>query len=320
VSTFQDREIARLSKLAIESWLEQRRRPYPYILPPSIAEQNLLPDVRTSAIDYFAEHDIKWWLSDREKAERRTRGKPPSGPTGHMNSSQVACVNHLEPARLDETVALAVARLLEPHVASVRDTGEGGFVAFEWIGERDYLGEADSEGARRRGEYVTSADALMRVTLDDGEQLLLVIEWKYLEQYDGVYFGNPRRLGRYRPLIDADGSPIVAGEAERLFYDPYYQLLRQTLLAAAAVADPMTPETGWRHMHVIPRDNEALRTRVKEAAPLLLGATVEETWRSALTKPERYRVVDPSDAVPRADSLSPRWRQWRTQLGERYLT
>jgi hypothetical protein len=57
-------------------------------------------------------------------------------PTGHLNSSQVACVNHLEPARVDGEIALAVARNVEPRVVEVRDTGVNGYVSFEWIGSR----------------------------------------------------------------------------------------------------------------------------------------------------------------------------------------
>jgi hypothetical protein len=240
-------------------------------------------------------------------------------PTGHLNSSQVACVNHLEPARVDRDVALAVARNLEPRVADVRDTGEGGYVAFEWIGKSEYL---DEPGAHVRGAHVTSLDALMRVTLDDGALALLVVEWKYLESYSATSVAKSRRgtdrVAVYRELIEGDDSPLAPGDAQRLFYEPYYQLARQTLLAARAVADPETPETEWLHVHVIPEGNAALRRRAKEAAPLLLGETLEEAWRSALKAPERYRVLGPSDVVP--SGPPGRWANWRQFLASRYLT
>ena len=81
----------------------------------------------------------------------------------------------------------------------MRDTGEGGFVAFEWIREENYLGEC---GARTRGANVTSLDALMRVTLEDGMPLFLLFEWKYLEHYGAksiaVSEGRTNRVDTYR--------------------------------------------------------------------------------------------------------------------------
>jgi hypothetical protein len=94
--------------------------------------------------------------------------------------------------------------------------------------------------------------------------------------------------------------------------------MRQTLLAARAVADPATPETECLHVHVIPEGNAALRRRVKEAAPVLLGKTLEQASRSALKAPDRYRIVTPSQVVP-AEVPAPRVG-WRTFLEERYLT
>jgi hypothetical protein len=78
---------------------------------------------------------------------------------------------------------------IEPRVLEVRNTGEGGYVSFEWIGESNYLNEPRGYV---RGENVTSLDALMRVMLDDETLALLVIEWKYLESYGGRVLLVPR--------------------------------------------------------------------------------------------------------------------------------
>jgi hypothetical protein len=317
--SFRDDELQRLSQLAISEWPPQADRQHPYVLAPARAGENLQDDLRASALAYFDEHGIAWWLSKAERAERTELGMTDRLPTGHLNSSQVACVNHLEPARVDREVALAVARNLDPRVAEVRDSGEGGYLAFEWIGKREYLNEP---GAFVRGANVTSLDALMRVTLDDGALALLVVEWKYLESYPATSVATSGRgtdrVAVYRELIEAADSPLAPGDAGRLFYEPYYQLARQTLLAARAVADPETPETEWLHVHVIPDRNLELRRRAGEAAPLLLGETLEEAWRSALKAPERYRVLAPSEVVP--SDASGDWGKWREFLAERYLT
>ena len=318
--TYRQRELARLTELAIERWPAQGARRPPYVLAPELARDNLLAGVRESALDYFDQHQIRWWLSTAEEAERAALAALLRAPTGHLNSSQVACVNHLEPARLDNELALAVARRLDPRVREVRDTGEGGFVAFEWIGDKSYLNE---RGARTRGARLTSIDAIMRVTLDDDTPMLILIEWKYTETYEKgremrYADDGTDRVERYRKLIEAEDSPLLPGAPERLFYEPYEQLMRQTLLAAAVAADSETPELTWVHVHVIPGENLELRTRVKQAVPLLEGNTLDETWQGALRAPERYRVVTPSDVVPASVPTS--WAGWRRCLSGRYLT
>ena len=45
---------------------------------------NLWAGIRDDAINYFSRNNIIWWMGD-EKSE----------PTGHLLSSQVACLNHL---------------------------------------------------------------------------------------------------------------------------------------------------------------------------------------------------------------------------------
>lgn len=127
-----------------------------------------------------------------------------------------------------------------------------------------------------------------------------------------------RIASTYRKLIEAEDSPLLPAAPERFFYEPYEQLMRQTLLAAAVAADPETPERTWVHVHVIPAENLELRTRVKQAVPLLEGNTLDETWRGALSALERYRVVTPSDVVPASVPAS--WAAWRRCLSERYLT
>ena len=88
--------------------------------------------------------------------------------------SQLACVNHLEPARLDRAAAAQVLGTLALNRVPVHL--DDGFVEYEWIGRDSYLGE---DGPRTRGANITSIDALM-VGGRDGERILVVIEWKYL--------------------------------------------------------------------------------------------------------------------------------------------
>jgi len=104
-----------------------------------------------------------------------------------------------------------------------------------WIGDKSYLNE---RGGRTRGAKLTSIDAIMRVTLDDDTPMLILIEWKYTETYETgremrYADDGTDRVERYQKLIEAEDSPLQPGAPDRLFYEPYEQLMRQTLLAAA---------------------------------------------------------------------------------------
>ena len=71
----------------------------PFILKKEDADKNLCPEIRDEAIDYFRKYDIDWW------GDAESDGKHVSG---HLMSSQVACLNHLFPIRRNETAVLAV--------------------------------------------------------------------------------------------------------------------------------------------------------------------------------------------------------------------
>jgi hypothetical protein len=151
--SYRSRERRRLTEYAWNTW-----RVEGYVLPYELAVETLHESLRETALAYFKQHKIKWWTSPWDTG-RPALDKDAAGlPTGHLNSSQVACVNHLEPARLDRELARRVARNVDEAFVDVRPVEDGGFVAYEWIGERDYLGEP---GPRVRGANITSLDGLM---------------------------------------------------------------------------------------------------------------------------------------------------------------
>jgi hypothetical protein len=186
-------------------------------------------------------------------------------------------------------------------------------------GEQNYLGEP---GPRVRGANITSLDALMCAQRRDGTRVLLVIEWKYLESYgpESVTTSarGTNRLATYRRLLDEPSCPIKLGAHERLFFEPYYQLMRQTLLAWQMVEHNEHGASAWLHVHVVPELNEALRGGGR-GAPELLGKTLAEKWRSALKQPERYLLVTPTELIAGIGEDG-RWNKWRRWLQERYET
>src|SRR6476660_3954273 len=68
---------------------------YPFCLPAGYATFNLLPDARPTALAEFARGDIAW------------HAQTPLGPTNHLLSSQIQCVNTLEPMARDPDLMIA---------------------------------------------------------------------------------------------------------------------------------------------------------------------------------------------------------------------
>jgi hypothetical protein len=150
---------------------------------------------------------------------------------------------------------------------------------------------------------------------------LIAFEWKYLESYGlesvAISTRGTDRVATYRPLLECDDCPIRVGEIEWLFYEPYYQLMRQTLLAWQMVKHGEFGADDWLHVHVVPELNVALRE--SEAAPELVGETMYDKWRSVLREPDRYKLMTATKLLEGVGEDG-RWREWREWLKKRYLT
>ena len=280
--TFSAQERRRAKRLIDEgffgdsSYGEYRGKPRPFVL--SDPRLNLWAGVREDAIEYFDRHSIPWHQGgDRE-------------PTGHLLSSQVACVNHLYLLRQRKDLADAVVRELGFGLveAALLETG---YVEFEVIGKGPYLGER----SWTRGASSTSVDAVMLGVRDDGERILVLIEWKYTESYGASNLYIPARADVYDPFVLDVESPIDIELPESLYYEPFYQLMRQALLGWRMVQEGDYDATGFIHVHVIPEENVKLRESV--ASPQLDGDDMSEAWRSVLKEPERYVGISPGELL-----------------------
>ena len=170
-----------------------------YALPRDYAEHNLLPEVRSLALDLFRDLDISW--------HQGANGKP----SNHLRSSQVQCVNALGQMMRDRTrIERAFGTVLD--IASVRDFGEidaserGRYLTFEFIATNNYFGEA-----RSRGAMSTSVDAAFAYSTSDGVNGLALVEWKFTETYEGADRNadakRAERRRRYRVASRQTGWP-----------------------------------------------------------------------------------------------------------------
>ncbi|MGF9755056.1 hypothetical protein AAII07_07625 [Microvirga sp. 0TCS3.31] len=263
-----------------------------YALPAAFATHNLLPEVRDTALELFERHEIAWHQSID------------GGPTNHLRSSQVQCVNALGQMMADpDRIRAAFGGVLD--IASVRDFGaidsaeKGRFLTFEFVGLHDYFREGKG-GVLTRGAQSTSVDAAFAYVDGHGRDALALVEWKFTETYPTADGGADRkkatRSSRYtKALQDEDGPIAVDGvEVTDLFHEPIYQLVRQQLLAREMERDAQVKADVVTVIHVLSPANAAYQRSYVSPSLRERGTTVSEVWQSLLRVPDRFVSLDPA--------------------------
>jgi hypothetical protein len=263
--------------------------PYPVCLPPEYADHNLLPEVRDGAIALFAELDIPWHDS--------VAGRP----SNHLRDSQVQCVNALfamvaNPDRIKRAFGQAV------DIVEVLPIEDRRFLTFEYIGPKDFFGEGIRHGkevGRRRGTNCTSVDAAFLFTTSAGTTELALVEWKFTESYltacDRVPASDAVRIGRYgADLADPDG-PVRDDvlPVELLLDEPFYQLMRQQLLAHRLERSRAHGADVVRVLHVLAPDNTGYQDSLVRTEHRAAGGSVDQVWTRLLRTPDRFVHLDP---------------------------
>lgn len=255
---------------------------YEFCLPPEYADHSLLPEIRSGALDLFRELGIPWHAGVN------------GGPSSHLLSSQVQCVNALAQMVHDpERLIRAFADPLD--TAEVLPIEPGRYLTFEYIGPADYLGEAP-RGRRTRGAHCTSVDAAFLHRTGDGRTELILIEWKYTESYRRRTPDPTRDTSRWRrygralhdPAGPVDGTAMPFAS---ILVEPFYQLVRQQLLAHALETDRVLTADRVRIVHVLPAANTAYQ-RSLTPAHQVLGNTVHDVWQRLLRQPDRFVALD----------------------------
>lgn len=241
-------------------------RDSPYRLDPARFALNLTPAIRDSGEAYFRHHRITWHQH-----------------ANHGLSSQVCCLNFLMPlATRPDLLARVIGNALgiAPPQMEVIETDAAGlpwYVGFEWIGRANHLGEWPANGTATRGANATSADAVVRFC-HEGRVETLLIEWKYTESYGAPIplSGNSTRIARYADKAFAPNGPIRADlglSVEAFFWEPFYQLLRQQMLAWRMERAREDGAERVRVLHISPAGNTALHAVTAPAFRVLGGAS-----------------------------------------------
>lgn len=255
---------------------------FDYFLKPQDSDKNLYKGIRKEAIEYFKKYGIAWWQCLNK----------PDEPTGHMVSSQINCLNHLFAFRdKPETLKLILQKATLLPIKSILQSpiDEDGYIAFEFVYKnmslmRDNSGEYH-ENYETRGTKCTSIDALVYAQLEDDSKVIIPIEWKYTETYDGKE-AQPSSWNRYPDLIRLEDCNLK--EVSDLYKaDPYYELMRQTLLVEQVIRhkDCGIEADDYFHIMVIPKEHSELRT------------AIEGNYFPTLKDPSKFKIVDPQELL-----------------------
>jgi len=274
--------------------------------------KNIYSPICTAVIQYFKNNKISWWGGQN--------------PTGHVLSSQIACVNHLFQIRNDKVAVLQILKNVSEDFQDVltinTDKFLPAFIQFEAVSDKDYL----NEGQPTRGNNCTSVDALIYAKHKDGSKWLIPIEWKYTEFYgnqnkavegfksDPTNCKGEVRKRRYTNLI-YNSDQLLNSDHSCYYYEPFYQLMRQTLWAEQIINN-MNSETikaeNFLHIHVIPTDNKDLLNKDYKCS----GKDMEKTWRKHLTDQSKYKIISPENLLNGIDSM--KYQGLVNYLTERY--
>lgn len=185
-----------------------------------------------------------------------------------------------------------------------------GPIVFEWIGPKK---SPINEKGGSRGQNKTSIDAYFLAEIN-GKITQIFIEWKFTEQYnsesDTHKFGGKKgieRLRRYSGVLvqlRKKEFPFRFNEEDKIgltdfSYEPFYQLLRMTLLAKKTTPvkfDKLDVED-YKIVHLSHSSNTGLNilseNHLKYSPGLTVntGNSLHDTWISLLEKNEKQRHV-----------------------------
>ena len=179
-----------------------------------------------------------------------------------------------------------------------------GPIIFEWIGpKRSPILERNGS----RGMLRTSIDAYF-LAIVNNKVTQLLIEWKFSEKYDSKTYthkftgiqGN-ERLRRYSSVIaklrKEKNIPLNFSRKFGLYdlgYEPYYQLLRMTLLAKMMTPLQLNEDLqieDYKILHLMHSENNALKyltNKHLEFSPGLkpfIGRELDDVWREEILTP-----------------------------------
>ena len=271
---------------------------------PQLLDENNKIIKNNTVIKYFSDNKIAWWHGEE--------------PTSHTLSSQIACINHLYYLRHDKNAVLQLLSSFSNEFVDVleikTDEKPYGFIQFETVSINDNL----NEGIPTRGTNCTSIDAFIYAVHENGEKWIIPVEWKYTEEYtpEDKSFGKSGaiRLERYIALINKS-KQINSEYWHWCFYEPFYQLMRQTLWAEQMIEKKSLEKikaVNYVHLHIIPNENNELLNKKYSCSKM----NMEDTWRRCIVNQEKYKIISPKDLLKNVTGVE--YKELKKYLSKRY--
>jgi len=271
------------------------------------SDNNFFLPIVKNVKDYFKFNDIHWW-----------RGVE---PTGHTMSSQISCLNHLFHLRHDKEAVLAIlssfSSCFTDVIQIITDKFAPSYISFEQVSDNDLL----NEGHPTRGSMCTSIDACIHAIHRNGTKWIIAIAWRYAESYDDTdkssgTTGEVRRK-RYDELIFKSSQLIydkLTDSKNCYYYEPFYQLMRQTLWAEQMINHNDTETISadnYMHINVIPYKNIDLLERRYSCSK----NDMPTTWRNCLSDQSKYKIISPEILL---SNLGYKYHNLKQYLSTRY--
>jgi len=289
----------------------------PFCLPVDCAEENLFFEIRQNALEYFDNYKIKWH-DRREKDNLKL--------SNHLCDSQICCVNFLFPFAQKPDILADFLRLIFPNLQKMLPMENNQYVVFEWIGLKNYLGErTPKSGKRTRGANFTSADAAVMFKRIDGKQQMVLIEWKYTESYRKVNLKYSKsgtdRTKTYKPFYEKNDCPLykkILPSFDALFYEPFYQFMRQQLLAHEMEKARELENDVVSVLHIAPARNTDFH-RITSHELSKLGETAIDVWKRLMKTEDRFISISTERLFYNLfTNKLPEMQIWSDYICERY--
>jgi hypothetical protein len=291
-----------------------RKIPRKFCISENHSKENLFFPIQETAIQYFKDFEIKW--HDGIKGQ----------PSNHLCDSMVCGVNHLFPFANQPLALVGLLKPFFPDLNHMLPIENNQFVAFEWIGAENYLGERISNnGKRTRGANFTSADAAVMFEKDDGKKQIVLIEWKYTESYSPTSLefskAGTDRKSIYNHLFERDDFPLdknLLPSYASLFFEPFYQFTRQQCLANEMEKAGELGADAVSLLHISPDANKDFQ-KITSSDLEILGSAVTEVWKKLVTTKNRFLSTSVENMFwDFPTNMYPEMEEWKMYIMDRY--
>ncbi len=291
-----------------------KKKSYPFCLADGHSQENLHESFRDNAIDYFKARNIPWHDGTKDGL-----------PSGHLCCSQTMCVNTLFPMTFVKELILNVFQIYFPEMKEALPfftdeplpNGDYPYICFEWPGKKTHF-----EGEKKwpqRGANCTSLDFAFFFRRYDGKKQLVLGEWKYTEEYKGnklppIQEINKTRWGTYQEdfgIWRADNPDVPT--YEHYFVEPFYQLMRQSVLADKMQLEREMNADVVVHLHISPKANKEFSDTFTSPIFSKYGNTVLESWKGIAPQDNFISVHSESLLTlieQMADKPHKNWADW----------